>query len=238
MADDLDRSYYVYLHIDKATGVPLYVGKGKDRRAQNTEDRSSHWHSKVASLTDGYVVELAAQNLTELEAWDRERELILKHGRLCDGNGTLVNIQDGGEESFLVQMEIKLPDAIGELLQRDFESRQYHQPGADEQTGLLDRLEKRLEEFERDSGIEEEVTNLEMAFGQVIWQVQRAIKFRRRRSLSWKEFAYEVDTSAEEIEDEIKDALDGPGENRPALIELAGKLRQVLLCEIAKFTVH
>ena len=56
--------------------------------------------------------------------------------------------------------------------------------------------------------------------------------------MSWKEFAYEVDTSAEEIEDEIKDALDGPGENRPALIELAGKLRQVLLCEIAKFTVH
>ena len=29
MADDLDRSYYVYLHIDNATGSPFYVGKGK-----------------------------------------------------------------------------------------------------------------------------------------------------------------------------------------------------------------
>lgn len=87
--------YYVYLHITKDTGIPFYVGKGKDRRAYSKQARSKHWHNTV--LKSGYTIEFIETNLSHEEAVEKEIFWIIHFGRKDLGKGTLVNFTDGGE---------------------------------------------------------------------------------------------------------------------------------------------
>lgn len=68
--EGVERGYYVYLHKDKATGKVFYVGKGIGRRAWETGRRSNTWKEKVASLTNGWEVEILAKDLSELKAFE------------------------------------------------------------------------------------------------------------------------------------------------------------------------
>ncbi len=95
--DEVIRDYYVYLHKDPTTGVPFYVGKGRGKRAYDTERRHPTWYAKVESLHGHYDVEMVEQGLLEIDAFLSEAELIQKYGKISEGTGSLVNWTDGGE---------------------------------------------------------------------------------------------------------------------------------------------
>jgi hypothetical protein len=75
-------SYYVYLYVDEEA-VPYYVGKG-------TNSRCTDCHGDIPVPTDNRIVKIL-ENVEEDEALNKERELILKYKRICDG-GTLTNM--------------------------------------------------------------------------------------------------------------------------------------------------
>ena len=83
--------FYTYFHTRNDTNKVFYVGKGKGRRAHES-GRNSHWDRIVAK--HGYTVHFAMTGLSEAEAFEHEKFLIL-----CfkDMNVELVNMTDGGE---------------------------------------------------------------------------------------------------------------------------------------------
>ena len=87
--------YYVYIHKKATSGEIFYVGKGKNNRCTSVKGRSKHWRN----IHNKHVVicEIVANSLMESEAFLLEKKLIRKFGRLDLGEGTLVNLTDGGE---------------------------------------------------------------------------------------------------------------------------------------------
>lgn len=78
--------YYVYTYLDENLN-PYYVGMGCKNRVI-----AKHLYVTIPSF-DKIVVE---DNLTQLQAWDREVELISKYGREHLGTGPLKNLTAGG----------------------------------------------------------------------------------------------------------------------------------------------
>ena len=84
------KDFYVYVFISKTDNKTVrYVGKGRGTRM-------------VVDTNRKYKVPLknrkkVATGLTEQEAFNLERKLIRKHGRLDLGTGTLTNLTDGGD---------------------------------------------------------------------------------------------------------------------------------------------
>ena len=93
--------YYVYYYLRRDGVTPYYVGKGKNRRAWESHRRSNGCDLRPR---DKSRIVLVKQNLTEDEAWQIERELIAKWGRLNEG-GVLVNRTDGGSGGQTVTSE-------------------------------------------------------------------------------------------------------------------------------------
>jgi hypothetical protein len=89
------NKYYVYIHIKETDGSPFYVGKGKDKRAYRTINRSKHWHNIVNKY--GYDIIIIEDNLDCETAFNLERYWIKRIGRKDLGLGTLVNFTYGGE---------------------------------------------------------------------------------------------------------------------------------------------
>lgn len=89
------NDYYVYLHINNETGEPFYVGKGKDNRCNSRHFRNNYWKNIVNKY--GYDVILLDNNLSEIEAYDREVYWINRIGRKDLYKGPLVNLTDGGD---------------------------------------------------------------------------------------------------------------------------------------------
>lgn len=88
--------YYVYAHYkaDDPTGLPFYIGKGKDQR-ETSETRNRFWKNIVNK--HGFVSKRLYENLTEEAAWDIEVSLIKEYGKLSEGSGCLCNLSNGGE---------------------------------------------------------------------------------------------------------------------------------------------
>ncbi len=92
----MENSYYVYLHVKRDTGEPFYVGKGIRKRAyEKGKRRSSYWHRLVNKY--GYDVFIIESNLTESEAYQKEKYWIKRIGRISLNEGTLINMTDGGD---------------------------------------------------------------------------------------------------------------------------------------------
>src|SRR5208283_2986150 len=75
-----NKRFYVYVHYRK-DGEPLYVGKGQGTRVDE--------HKFEEGETESVQV---AVGLTEIQAYDLEKELIGNIGRATKGEGPLVNI--------------------------------------------------------------------------------------------------------------------------------------------------
>jgi hypothetical protein len=103
-----DRRFYVYAHSRKSDGEIFYVGKGHGRRAYNLKNRSA-LHKRVTSV-HGCAVHILESNLTETEAFARERDLILeaKTIALC-----MANMTDGGEGQLNPTVETRFKIGCG-----------------------------------------------------------------------------------------------------------------------------
>lgn len=71
-------NYYVYLH-KRPDGSVFYVGKGKDRRAWDKQNRNPHWHH-IVNKHGGYDVEILKSGLTEEESLELEVKVIQEFG--------------------------------------------------------------------------------------------------------------------------------------------------------------
>ncbi len=92
-----DTKYYVYAHYRKSDNKVFYVGKGHGRRYKRVgkTQRSNLW-SKIAKK-HGYYHKIWAENLTEQQAFDMEKEWIALYGRINIKTGFLANLTEGGE---------------------------------------------------------------------------------------------------------------------------------------------
>lgn len=85
----MKNKFYVYKYLDE-NDVPYYVGKGKNNRA--FED-----HGVIPVPTDIKKIIIIEDNLTEEDAFSKEKEFIILYGRKDLGNGSLLNKTAGGQ---------------------------------------------------------------------------------------------------------------------------------------------
>jgi hypothetical protein len=86
--------YYTYKYV-RSDGTPYYIGKGKGNRAYDSHKRSNGAEIRPKDRSQIIIVK---NNLSEQQAWDLEKELILKYGRQDIGTGILLNLKEGGEQ--------------------------------------------------------------------------------------------------------------------------------------------
>ena len=89
------KQHYVYIHKRKTNDEVCYVGKGVQHRWSVVYNRNNYW--KNVANKHGVYCEIAANSLTESEAFILEKKLIELHGRIDQKTGTLVNLTDGGD---------------------------------------------------------------------------------------------------------------------------------------------
>jgi hypothetical protein len=124
------RDCYVYRHIRLDKNEPFYIGVGTGRnykraKGKGNTQRSGFWN-RVANKTD-YEVEILMDNLTWLEACEKEKEFIKLYGRINLGTGTLVNMTDGGDGQYghkkspetIKKMSISIKKAMQNVVQSE-----------------------------------------------------------------------------------------------------------------------
>lgn len=85
-----DNNAYVYGHYKADTGELFYIGKGTGKRAWKRDKRNPHWQNIVDK--HGYIIKILYENLSDEEAFNKEKELITEIGL-----ENLTNITEGGE---------------------------------------------------------------------------------------------------------------------------------------------
>lgn len=90
------QDYYVYYHIRPDNNTIFYVGRGRRRRAWNTNDRCQEWHDVVNANGCDFIVEFVKKDMDIFSANDLEISEIARLGRACFGTGLLVNRTGGG----------------------------------------------------------------------------------------------------------------------------------------------
>jgi hypothetical protein len=105
------NTYYVYCHIRLDTKEVFYVGKGKKKRAYSKHNRNKYWINIVNSV--GYTVEFMYTNLTEDEAFAKEKELILAYKELGQADANF-EIGGRGRSGYITSEETKkkISDAL------------------------------------------------------------------------------------------------------------------------------
>jgi hypothetical protein len=81
---------YVYGHYKADTGELFYIGKGTGKRAWVLDGRNPYWNNVVNK--HGVEIKILYNDLTEEEAFNKEKELIQEIGL-----DNLTNILEGGQ---------------------------------------------------------------------------------------------------------------------------------------------
>lgn len=127
--DITDTQYYVYELIDPRTGEVFYVGKGNGDRMyrhkrQAFQRRASKYNPHKSArirqiINEGYDLKYVKTDCNdEQDAFNRERELIKKYGKRCDGTGCLTNLTDGGEGFTGGHIPVRQYDLFGTFIKR------------------------------------------------------------------------------------------------------------------------
>jgi len=106
-----DNIYYVYIHFNKETKEPFYVGRGQRYRMNQTYKRSEEWKEIVSNF--GYYIELVAENLTSVEADVIERKYIKD---LRDNGSLLVNKTSGGQAGYVYEFSEEHKEKLSKSL--------------------------------------------------------------------------------------------------------------------------
>lgn len=86
------HNYYIYIHFNKNTGEPFYIGKGKDNRASSTYGRNKWWNNIVNKY--GFEYEILEDNLSEKYSFELEKYYI---SLFKQWGFKLCNLTNGGE---------------------------------------------------------------------------------------------------------------------------------------------
>lgn len=93
--------FYTYLYVDPVSGVPVYVGKGSNKRAFHHLRASSNQRLNrliKKRLLDGVVMKPVVHfEVDEVAAHEMEKFWIALFGRADLQTGSLFNLTDGGE---------------------------------------------------------------------------------------------------------------------------------------------
>jgi hypothetical protein len=104
----MKKEYYVYIYLDtskpgkyvygeyKFLHEPIYVGKGKRKRAYYYEKRNKYLKNKIKKIGKPIIL-IITKDLEESKAFELEKFLIALIGRKDLGKGPLCNFTDGGE---------------------------------------------------------------------------------------------------------------------------------------------
>jgi hypothetical protein len=218
--NDVQRGYYVYLHKENATGTVFYVGKGYGDRAWRKDGRNQLWQEHVKSLSDGWCVEIAEDDLSEIEAFEIEANLVEKFGGPAALNGALTNWIPGGEDPVSVRIEAplgelsELSESIAKGREEYAQARVFNKLTRQQEDELIDWI---VESFEA-IGSERMVTFMEAIksghpiqshdLEDHIQECQSVAVERKQKRISWKDFCLDFEEAYEQFEFEVEDALD------------------------------
>lgn len=108
--------FYTYVHVDRETQTPFYIGIGKGKRAFD-KSRNDFWKLFVSKYSKDYEVKFIAKDIDEGTAREIENLLIKKFGKIQAGNGMLLNWTDGGYgEGVFIQLSFE--DNSNELINK------------------------------------------------------------------------------------------------------------------------
>lgn len=97
----MSKQFYTYLYLDPKDNTPIYVGKGKGRRAFRhlRESQNPHLHNTLQKRKgEGYITTpIINYEVDEQTSHQMEMFWIDQFGRADLGTGTLFNLTDGGE---------------------------------------------------------------------------------------------------------------------------------------------
>jgi len=206
------RGYYVYVHKDRTTGEVFYVGKGNGKRAWETCRRNDKWKKKVTLFTNGWDVELVKEDLSEIEAFELEAELVEQYGGSAVDGGRLTNKVSGGENPLSIQLGIQFDDGGWSAAYN--EARKFKEFPRCEKETLVEGLNKELDI------ILQELQCLEQTLGNrydekspvSITNIDCLIRtlhdvsfdFLRHR-VSWKDFALTLEETLDDLKLELED---------------------------------
>ncbi len=230
--NEVEQGYYVYLHKDKDSGVPFYVGKGKQRRAYSKEGHNWYWHEKVNSLKNGYVVEIVKDNLTELEACSLEQELIQKYGKTWNKTGPLVNLTDGAAiegGEIICGFSIILPESIQKALEESDAQKKYKDLSSSEISDIASSLLKEMKVMQdtfytyHDSDTE---TDYEIDLQMCIDQMLDSAKLLLKHKIVYRDFTIDLEDARDDIELELKEISES--KEKKEMVSLGQKLYRLL----------
>jgi hypothetical protein len=228
-SEGVQRGYYVYLHRDRATGDVFYVGKGCGKRAWDTSSRHQLWEERVSSLKGGWEVELAVEDLSEIEAFELEAHLVEEHGGPASAGGNLTNWHPGGEDPISIRQGIDLGPDYEEWDQAYCDARNFKDWPRDRQEAAAQQLQQDLqpaiakidelnkEAFETgDERLSSSITDLDCILGSHL----DTVKDYLRRRASWKDLGISLEETVDDLASEMEELETHHPRVRP-LFELA-----------------
>jgi len=210
--DGVNRGYYVYLHKDHATGEVFYVGKGYGNRAWDTSSRNEKWLEKVGLLGNAWDVEIVKQDLSEIEAFELEAELVEKYGGPQTMGGKLTNLAPGGENNLSFRIEVPFDD--GGWSGAYYDARKFKQFSRKKEETFVRDIDKNLDaidpeieclqeeaEVKNNKKLSDNLVELDCFVG----SIRDVISDFLRHRVSWKDLAIAIEEIVDDIEYDLKD---------------------------------